>query len=154
MVLTVSSIIIGAIKKISPDDAKTLVFKQLNNRKAYSKFLEFIKIQGGSLDDLVLSNKVFSIKSDKEGYINKIDIMKLEAIAAKIGAIKNNFDDKISSEVGLKLSKKVGDYIEKEEELLKVYLKDKDVSISEILECYKIDSELTPSSKLIIDIIK
>ena len=39
------------------------------------KAQEFVKAQGGNLDNLKISDKVFSIKSDKEGYI-KLDIDK------------------------------------------------------------------------------
>ena len=154
VVITLCSIIIGAVKKISNNDAKNLLFKQLNNGEAYKKFEELVSAQGGDITKLKISNKVFSIKSDKEGYISEIDTMRLGEIAKKIGAGRNNLEDKIDYEVGLVLNKKVGDYVEKEEELLKVYLKDKDISIGELLECFKIESELRSSSKLILDIIK
>ena len=154
VVITLCSIIIGAVKKIPNTEAKELLFKQLNNGEAYKKFEELVLAQGGKLDTLKISDKVFSIKSDKAGYINKIDALKLGEIAKKIGAGRSNLEDKIDYEVGLKLTKKVGDYVELEEELVKVYLKYKDVSITEILECYTIEEELVEKSKLILDIIK
>ena len=61
----------------------------------------------------MIADKVFSIKSDKTGYINKIDALKLGEIAKQIGAGRNTLEDKIDYEVGLVLSKKVGDYVEK-----------------------------------------
>lgn len=154
VVMTLCSVIVGALKKISNSDAKILLFKQLNNGKAYKKFQEMIEYQKGKIESIKISDKVFSIKSDKSGYINRIDIVELGEIARKIGAVKGNFDDKIDYEVGLVLNKKVGDYIEKEEELVKVYLKDKDISISEILNCFLIEKELKGKQKLILDIIK
>ena len=42
----------------------------------------------------------------------------------------------------------------KEEDLIKVYLKNKDVSITQILDCFKIDNELEKKQELILDIIK
>lgn len=154
VVITLSSIIIGAVKKISNNDAKNMLFKQLNNGEAYKKFEELVSAQGGDVNNIKISDKVFSIKSDKAGYINKIDALKLGEIAKMIGAGRNTLDDDIDYEVGLVLNKKIGDYVEKEEELVKVYLKDKDVSISQILECFKIDEELENIPKLILDIIK
>ena len=136
VVMTLCSIVIGAVKKISNSDAKDLLFKQLNNGEAYKKFEQLVKAQGGDINKIKISDKVFSIKSDKSGYINKIDVLHLGEIAKKIGAGRNSLDDIIDPEVGLVLNKKVGDYVEKEEELLKVYLKNKDVSISEILSCF------------------
>ena len=154
IVITLCSIIIGAVKKIPNSEAKDLLFKQLNNGEAYNKFEELVKGQGGNLSKMKISDKVFSIKSDKAGYINKIDAMKLGEIAKKIGAGRSSLEDKIYYDVGLVLNKKVGDYVEKEEEILKVYLKDKDVSMTELLDCFKIDEELEEKQKLILDIIK
>jgi len=154
IVITLCSIIIGAVKKIPNSEAKDLLFKQLNNGEAYNKFEELVKCQGGNLNKMKISDKVFSIKSDEAGYINKIDAMKLGEIAKKIGAGRNSLEDKIYYDVGLVLNKKVGDYVEKEEEILKVYLKDKDVSITELLDCFTIDEKLEEKQKLILDIIK
>ncbi|MBQ9072108.1 MAG: thymidine phosphorylase [Bacilli bacterium] len=154
VVITLCSIIIGAVKKIPNNEAKNLLFKQLNNGEAYKKFEEMVTSQNGDINSIKISDKVFSIKSDKAGYINKIDALKLGEIAKMIGAGRNTLEDEIDYEVGLVLSKKVGDYVEEEEELVKVYLKDKDVSISQILECFKIDDELEPVPQLILDIIK
>ena len=154
VVMTLCSIIIGAVKKIPNNEAKDLLFKQLNNGEAYKKFEELVKAQKGNIEKIKISDKVFSIKSDKTGYINKIDALKLGEIAKQIGAGRNSLDDKIDYEVGLVLTKKVGDFVEKEEELIKVYLKDKDVSITQILDCYQIDEQLEKKQELILDIIK
>ncbi len=154
VVMTLSSIIIGAVKKIPNNEAKNLLFKQINNGEAYKKFEELVEAQGGDINDIKISDKVFSIKSDKSGYINKIDALRLGEIAKQIGAGRNTLDDEIDYEVGLVLNKKVGDKVEKGEELVKVYLKDKDVSMGDILSCFEIDEELTNMPKLILDIIK
>ncbi len=154
VVMTFASLIVGAYKKISNSEARDLIFKQINNGSAYKKFEEMVKAQGGDIEKIKYTDKVFSIKSDKEGYINKIDALELGNIAKKIGAGRNSLDDKIDHEVGLVLSKKVGDYVAKDEEVLKVYLKDKDISISEILSCFQIDSELTNDPQLILGIVK
>lgn len=154
VVMTLASIIIGAVKKIPNTEAKDLLFKQINNGEAYKKFEQLVAAQGGNLEKLNISNKVFSIKSDKRGYINKIDALKLGEIAKQIGAGRSKLEDKIDYDVGLVLSKKVGSFVEKEEEILKVYMKDKDVSITQILDCFEIEDELTVDNPLIIDIIK
>ena len=154
VVITLCSIIIGAVNKMPNNEAKNLLFKQLNNGEAYKKFEELVKAQGGKINNIKISDKVFSLKCDREGYINNIDALHIGEIAKKIGTGRNTLEDKIDYEVGLVLNKKVGDYVEKEEELVKVYLKDKDISISEILECFTIEEELKSNPKLILDIIK
>ena len=154
VVITLCSIIIGAVKKIPNNEAKNMLFKQLNNGEAYKKFEELVIAQGGDINKIITTDKAFSIKSDKEGYINNIDAFHLGEIAKKIGAGRITLEDKIDYEVGIVLNKKVGNFVKKDEELAKVYLKDKDVSVTEILECFQIDEELTNNPKLILDIIK
>lgn len=154
LVITLASLIVAPFKKITTEEARRLLFKQLNNGEAYNKFLEFVKAQNGDINKLEISNRVFSIRSTKSGYINKIDALKLGEIARNIGAGRKTMEDIINYKVGLVLSKKVGEYVETNDELLKVYLGDIDVSINEILSCYTIEKELKSSGPLIYDIIK
>lgn len=154
LVITLASLIVAPFKKITTEEARRLLFKQLNNGEAYNKFLEFVKAQNGDINKLEISNRIFSIRSTKSGYINKIDALKLGEIARNIGAGRKTMEDIINYKVGLVLSKKVGEYVETNDELLKVYLGDIDVSINEILSCYTIEKELKSSEPLIYDIIK
>lgn len=154
VVMTLCSIMIGATKKISNKKAKDMLFEQINNGKAYNKFLEFVKAQGGKIEELKEADKVFSINSNKSGYINNIDAYKLGDIARKIGAGRLTKDDVIDYSCGIVLNKKVGDYVEKDEELARVYLNKKDISPSEIIDAFKIENELKEVPKLILDIIK
>ena len=47
VVITLCSIIIGAVKKIPNSEAKEMLFKQLNNGEAYKKFEDLVKAQNG-----------------------------------------------------------------------------------------------------------
>ena len=154
VVITLSTIIIAALKKVSSEEAREILVNQLKNGKAYDKFKELVEAQGGDINKIKKSSKEFSIRSEKTGYINKIDALKLGEIAKSIGAGRNTLDDEIDYEVGIVLNKKIGDSVVKGEELAKVYLKDKDVSADEIINCFKISEELTNEPKLILGIIK
>ena len=154
VIMTFASIIVGAIKKISNEEAKSLLFKQLNNGKAYDKLKELAKSQGGNLDKVKISDKVFLVKSNKTGYINKINTMELGNIAKKLGAGRETLDDIIDPEVGLVLCKKLGDYVESEEDLAKIYMNKKDISLKEVLDCFEIEEELKVNPKEILDIIR
>ena len=154
VVITLATIVYSTVNKVSTDEARRILFKQLNNNEAYLKLEEMVNRQSGDLNKINTSNRIFSIKSIKEGYINDIDALKIGEIARKIGAGRLTKEDEIDYGVGLVLSKKVGDYVAVNDELMKVYLGKKDIGINEILECYKIESTLNPKEKLIIDIIK
>ena len=62
--------------------------------------------------------------------------------------------DVIDYTVGFVLNKNVGDYVLKDEELVKVYLNKLDLTISDITSCFKIDNELGDVKPNIYGIIK
>ena len=154
IVMTICTMIISPIKKISVEEARTLIFNTINNGSAYNKFVEFITFQGGDINSIQVSDKCYSIRSNKEGYINTIDAYHLGNIARTIGAGRLELTDKIDYEVGIVLSKKVGDFVNVNDELLKIYINDKQADINEILECFQIDEVLEKQEPLIYEIIK
>ena len=154
IVMAICTMIISPIKKISVEEARTLIFNTINNGNAYNKFVEFITFQGGDINSIKVSDKCFSIRSNKEGYINKIDAYHLGNIARTIGAGRLELTDEIDYEVGIVLSKKVGDFVNVNDELLKIYINDKQADINEILECFQIDEVLEKQEPLIYEIIK
>lgn len=155
IVMTICSLIISPIKKISVEEARILVFNTINNGSAYNKFVEMVKYQGGNLDIISVSSKCYSIKSNICGYVNSIDTYKIGNICRSIGSGRLELDDNIDYGVGIVLSKKVGDYVSVNDELVKVYLNDKSIDINDVLDCFKIDDKLDlNSNKLIYEIIK
>lgn len=154
IVMTICTMIISPIKKISVEEARTLIFNVINNGSAYKKFVEFVNHQGGDINSIKVSDKCYSIRSNKEGYINKIDAYQLGNIARTIGAGRLELTDKIDYEVGLVLNKKIGDYVNINDELLKIYLHEKNADINEILDCFKIEEKLEEIEPLIYEIIK
>ena len=101
-----------------------------------------------------ISDRVFSVRSVKTGYINKIDALMLGEIAREIGAGRFSKEDKIDFSVGLVLTHKVGDFVNQNDELLKVYLHEKDVRLDKILNCFVIEEEKKDKLPLIYDILK
>ena len=154
LVLTLSSILVSLSFNISEEEARLKLIENIKNGKALEKFNEFVKAQGGNIEKIALCDNVVSIKSAKDGFIKSIDTYKLGEIARSIGAGRLNKDDEIDYGVGLVINKKVGDYLFENEELLKIYCKDTDISINEITECFEIVDEKVEKNKLIIDIIK
>lgn len=154
LVVTLGSLLVSMAKNISKEEAKNLIIENLNNGKAYAKFEELIKRQNGSIDDIKISDKVVSIKSNRDGFITHIDAHKMGELTRTLGAGRYKKDDVIDYEVGMVLSKKVGDYVLENEELVKVYLNDSNVSISDILDCFTIKEDNPGDSELIIDILK
>ena len=92
-------------------------------------------------------------KSIKSGFINIIDTTKLGEIVKEIGGGRETKEDVIDYGVGIVLSQKLGDYVEKDEELLKIYLNKKDMEIRKILSCFQIDKEKSKQDPLVYELI-
>ena len=154
IVMSICTIIICSIKKINVQEAQTLIFNTINNKQAYNKFLSLVKYQGGNIEKIKVSENCISIKSNKEGYINNINTYELGNIARMIGAGRLELTDKIDYQVGLVLNKKIGDHVNINEELLKVYYNEKKVEVNEIIKCFNIEPQLNKVEPLIYEIIK
>ena len=60
IVMTICTLIISPIKKISNEEARSLVFNTINNGSAYNKFVEFVKYQGGDINSIKVSDKCYN----------------------------------------------------------------------------------------------
>ena len=111
-------------KNISKKDANELVLESLNKGRAYEKFLELVKYQGGDLEKLEFAQKRKKIKAKESGVIKKIDALKLGKLSVALGAGRSSKEDKIDYGVGIKLNKLVGEYVNKGEVLATLYVND------------------------------
>lgn len=140
-------------KQIPIADAKKEVENALEDGKAYETFKQYIAFQGGNLSKIAKSSKCISIKSNQTGFIEQIYTEKLGELAKELGAGRSKKEDSISYGVGFVLNKKVGDYVLENEELLKVYMDDKNIQIDKLLDCFKIGLHAR-ETELVIDIIR
>lgn len=95
--------------------------------------------------NLPLSKKMFSIKSSQTGFIKNINIVEIDDLLNKLGR-----DD---SKVGIVFTKQIGDYVLENEELAKVYLNEKDILASEVLDCFEIANEMRKVEPLVTEIV-
>lgn len=154
LIIALATIMVSCGLGISFEEANKKVHDNLNNGNAYVKFLELVKKQGGRIEELNVCKNVVSIKSKLSGYINEIKTDDLGEISRKLGGGRYEKNDEINFGVGLVLSKKIGDYVMEDEEILKVYYDDKSVSIDEILSCFKIEKNRINPNPLIYEVIK
>lgn len=124
-------------KGISYDDAYEKVIDSINTKKAYNKFLEFVKEQNGDIKSLSLASDCIKIKADVSGIVKNIDALKLGMLSVKLGAGRVNKEDKIDYEAGIYLEKLVGDTVKKGDVLATVYF-NKEVDIDDFDEIFTI----------------
>ena len=154
LIVEMGGLIVSSTLGLELEEAKIQCFKKINNGEAYNKFQELVERQGGKLENLHISERVVSVRTPKAGFINHIDALGLGEIVRQIGAGRYTKDDIINYSVGIVLTKKVGDYVEANEELAKFYLADKDVRLNDIWDCYTIEDEQMPKKQLIYEVIK
>lgn len=108
-------------KSIDKDSAILEVRDSLNKGRAYGKFLELVKAQGGDLDKVTVSKNIKYIKADTSGKLTKIDALELGKLSVSMGAGRVDKQDTIDFSVGIKLMKKLGEKVEKGDVLAELY---------------------------------
>lgn len=145
------------------EKAKEMLNENLQNGKAYKKFLELVKMQGGDatylsdLENFEDSQYIEPIYSEKTGYIYSMDAKEIGKLACSLGAGRVRKEDKIDPSVGIVLLKKVGDYVTKDEVIAYLHVNNPeqlDSAKENIKKIIKIRKEKTEHLKTIIKIMK
>ena len=133
--ITESSRMISMSKGISMEDAKQEVLDALNSGRAYNKFLEFVKYQGGDISKLKVSDQTIDIRSTKSGILKKIRALNLGMLSVSLGAGRLSKEDKIDYGVGIVINKHLNDYVNTGDVLCTLYVnKDIEVDPNEYFE--------------------
>jgi pyrimidine-nucleoside phosphorylase len=118
----------GAVK--SYEEGKNRLEKILQEGAAFNKFKEMITAQGGNREIidkpelLPLAKHCTKIKADISGYIQKIDSRLIGESSMLLGAGREKKESEIDLSVGIILKKKVGNKVNINEDLAKVYYND------------------------------
>jgi pyrimidine-nucleoside phosphorylase len=141
------------------EEAEKKLKKAIENGKALDKFEQMVKKQGGDprvVDDYRLlpwAKHKITIESDQTGYVKSINTLKIGLLAVKLGAGRERLDSKIDPGVGFLIKKKVGDQVEKGENLAVIFsndLKKGEWAKQEIKEAYQISKRRTNKLKKIL----
>ena len=154
LVINLGALMISLDQKIPMEIALEDVNGALKNGVAYEKFKEIVKYQGGNIDKIPISSNVISVTSKTDGYIKSINALGIGEVAKKLGAGRFKKDDIIDESVGIVLTKKVGDKVNKDEPIAYIYENNIKISVKEVLDCFEIDEVETLKPTLIYEIIK
>ena len=154
LVVELASLMAAYGLNISLDEARKKAVDNLNNGMAYEKFKQWVKAQGGNIDDIPVSDKKVEVLSKKDGFVSKVDALKIGKLVRALGAGRITKDDVINPKVGIVLNKKIGDKVVNGEKLLTIYYDEKEINVDDIYECFEIIDDEVLKPKLIIDIIK
>ena len=144
------------------EENKNKLMENINNGKAYNKFIELVKKQGGDIEYIKDTKKFHKapiekeVLSIKEGFVEKINAEEIGKLSCNLGAGRKTKKDNIDMTVGIVLDKKIGDFVEKGEKLATIYANNKEKAEEaekEILKIYMI-GEKQIKKDTIINIIK
>ncbi len=143
------------------EENKNKLLENINNGKAYYKFLELVKKQGGDisyLEDLEKFPKAIYIEplySEQDGIIQEIDSKKVGKLASTLGAGREKKEDSIDFSVGIVLEKKVACQVKKGDILAYIHANDEkklDFVKKELKQVIKIDDKKIEKEKVILEI--
>ena len=151
--LLLSGFMISLGKNISIDEALEIAKTNLYNKNALNRFKEFVKAQGGDINNIPLCDNYIDIYSKESGYITDIDPMILATLCNDLGAGRKTKEDVIKHDVGIRLYKVINDYVNENDLLMRVYTNDV-VDKSKYLEAIKISKEKIEDIKIVYESIK
>jgi len=136
--------------------------KLIDNKMALHKFTEFVVAQGGN-GDIVTNRKLLpeakikiTVVSGEQGFVQKIDAGQIGYAAMRLGAGREYKTQTIDLAVGLMLRCRIGDFIEKNQELATLYVNDEthlEQVRTLIRDAVKIGSSNVSKTKLILGIV-
>lgn len=89
--------------------------------QARDKFFQLVQAQGGVLSEKLPLAPEFILEAQQEGYVQGLDARSIGRASMVLGAGRRVKEEKINHEVGILLHKKIGDWVDKGENLAAVY---------------------------------
>ena len=121
--LALATEIVASTKGISREAATDLTNDALTSGKAYNKFIEWVKAQGATQNELSFkkADYTYDVISETDGYIVSSDAEKIGISAVILGAGREKKEDTIDMSAGIILNKKTGDKVTKGDTIATLY---------------------------------
>ena len=100
------------------------MLEQIKTGKAYEKFLQLVKQQGGEItaiediEKLPKAKYIEPVYCEEEGYIQEINSKEIGKLAGMLGAGREKKEDKIDPAVGIVLNKKMAEKVQEKESVI------------------------------------
>lgn len=150
--------VLGLLKNISKMEAERMIDDTISSGKAFEKFKELVKSQGGDVSYIEdtskfnLSKIAVQVKAESSGYVY-YDALKFGEISLISGAGREKKEDEIDYGAGIYFNKTNGEKVESGDILFTIYSnRDKNEILNEIEGSYKI-SESIIEEKIIYEVI-
>lgn len=150
--------VLGLLNNISKIEAERMVDETVSSGKAFEKFKELVRSQGGDVSyiedttKISLSKIAVQVKAESSGYVY-YDALKFGEISLISGAGREKKEDDVDYGAGIYFNKTNGEKVENGDILFTIYSnRDKNEILNEIKGSYKI-SESIIEEKIIYEVI-
>lgn len=145
------------------ENARTLAESKLQSGEALTRFREIVLAQGGDVTFIDKPDKYAqprfktAIKASSEGYIARAHARELGEVSMLLGAGRQKKEDNVDALAGIKMAKKVGSHVAKDETLCTLFADLKPVSehlVQRAQNAFTIVSEKVNKLPIILDVIQ
>jgi pyrimidine-nucleoside phosphorylase len=142
----------------SIDEGTKTAERLVENGKAYHKFIEIVKAQGGDTSFILYPEKYPQSKykeniiSEKSGYISKMNTYEIGMASVELGAGRQTREDKIDPKAGIIFISKIGDKLSKGDTVAQLFSNSKEgikLAKERLLKSIIIEKNKPPKIKLI-----
>ncbi len=140
-------------------EARKMINEKISSLEASDKFKALVEAQNGTypnLEDYIKTKGIVAVKAESSGYIKSLNALDIGLSAMRLGAGRTTKDDKIDADVGIVLNKKVGNKVEKGEDLAYVYTNKENIDeeLKTVLNAFTISEEPVEDNPLIYEVIE
>ena len=145
------------------EENKKRLLENIENGKAYRKFVELVQKQGGdisyieNLEKLPKAIYIEPIYSKEDGYVKEIDSKEVGKLAGMLGAGREKKEETIDPSVGIVLTKKVANRVERHDVLAYIYANDEDKlkkAKFKLNKIIKVSNDVVEQERTIWEVIK
>ena len=144
------------------EENKLKIIENIQNGKAFNKFLELVENQNGDTEYIKNTDRferakyIIPVIAEKEGYVEELNAEKVGKISVNLGAGRLKKEDTIDMAVGIVLNKKIADEVKSGDVLAYVHANDEQKAkeaVQELKDTYKISEMKVEKEKIILGVI-
>lgn len=149
--LKISSYMVSLGLNIPLSSAEMMVNNNFYNGNAYIKFLDYIKYQNGNIEEFDISNYVFDVKSNKNGYLTDLNAYEIGKLSMSLGSGRINKEDTIDYSAGVEILKEVNSRVNVNDTILRLHTGKEKVNVDK--NVFKISDVKGQDEVLIYEVI-
>ncbi len=155
--------VLSSGKAATPEEAKELLMRTIEEKTALDKFAEFVEAQGGDKrfvyqpELLPLASIQLQVMNTEEGYVSRILAEEIGLASLVLGGGRLTKESEIDLSVGILLHKKRGDMVRSQDALATIYANDMEKAkeaYGRIVRAYEISREPVEEVSMVKGVIR